>query len=296
VNDGLDLEKYRDVVRGDVIRQKLEDKVVADAVQPGPQRDSAEIYLSQATLDLPAEAVKVRHILFSPNDDPGAASAGEIPEDDPAWGQAKLDAEAAYAKLKADPEQFDALARAESDEQSARGEDGTGGVLTGYVSADAGYVESFSTPILDAKAADGDILPPIATEFGYHVVQILNHAPRMEDIKQRVEAGEDFAQLARDLSEGAEASQGGDLGWIARGQLDKRLTDAIFAAPVGGTSAIVTVADDGQYLYLVRDEQERSPTARQENEIRSRAWSDWYEPKKAAVEIERDESIVGPTA
>ena len=296
VNDGLDLEKYRDVVRGDVIREKLEDMVVADAVQPGPQRDSAEIYLSQATLDLPAEAVKVRHILFSPNDDPGAASAGEIPEDDPAWGQAKLDAEAAYAKLKADPEQFDALARAESDEQSARGEDGTGGVLTGYVSADAGYVESFSTPILDAKAADGDILPPIATEFGYHVVQILNHAPRMEDIKQRVEAGEDFAQLARDLSEGAEASQGGDLGWIARGQLDKRLTDAIFAAPVGGTSAIVTVADDGQYLYLVRDEQERSPTARQENEIRSRAWSDWYEPKKAAVEIERDESIVGPTA
>ena len=31
VNDGIDLGKYRAVVASDVIRQKLEDKIVADA-------------------------------------------------------------------------------------------------------------------------------------------------------------------------------------------------------------------------------------------------------------------------
>lgn len=291
VNDDIDLAKYREVVRGDVIRDRLEDKVVADALLPGPQRDTAEIYLSQATLDLPEEAVKVRHILFSPNDDPSAAANGEVPEDDPAWGQAKLDAEAALARLREDPEQFDAIARELSDEESARGEDGTGGVLSTYVSRDGSFVESFANGILDADPTDGQIIGPIETEFGYHLVQVLNHAPTMEDIKSRVAAGEDFGQLARDLSDGAEAAQGGDLGWVAKSQLDERLIAAIFATEVGATSDIITIAEDGQYLYLVRAEEERTPEGRQADTIRQRAWSDWYDFEKSNVLIERDPAI-----
>ena len=294
VNDGIDLVAYREVVRGDVIRQRLEDKVVADATKPGPQRDTAEIYLSQTTLDLPAEAVKVRHILFSPNDDPAAAQAGEIADDDPAWGQAKLDADAAYARLQSDATLFDALARELSDEESARGPDGTGGLLGTYVADDGAYVEEFSTPILEAKARDGQILAPIRTDFGFHIVQVLHHRPTMEDIVKRVNAGEDFAQLARDLSEGAEASQGGDLGWIARGQLDERLIAGIFEAEVPGLSDILTVAEDGQYLYQVRAEEERTPEGRQLDEITARAFSDWYALKKASIEITRDEAITEP--
>ncbi|HEX7346054.1 MAG TPA: peptidylprolyl isomerase, partial [Candidatus Limnocylindrales bacterium] len=183
VNDGIDLAKYRAVVRGDVIRTKLEDKLVADASKPQPQRDTAEIYLSQGTVELTDDAVKVRHILFSPKDDPEAASNGDIPDDDPSWGQAKLDADAAYARLKTDISQFDAVAREDSDEASAVGPDGSGGVLDQYVSADSTYVESFSKPIIDAKPTDGQLLPPIKTEFGYHVVQVMSHAPDLAEIK-----------------------------------------------------------------------------------------------------------------
>ena len=229
VNDGVELAKYRAVVRGDVIRQKLEDKVVADATKPGPQRQVSQIYLTQETVDLPDDAVKVRHILYSPKDDPQAAQAGEIPEADPSWVQAKADADAAYAKLQADPSQFDPIARAESDEESARGPTGSGGELGAYVSADSSYVESFSKPILDADPKDDQILGPIKTEFGYHIVQVLNHAPDLAAVKTQVDGGSDFAELARDLSEGAEASEGGDLGWIAKGQLDERLIAAIFS-------------------------------------------------------------------
>ncbi len=98
------------------------------------------------------------------------------------------------------------------------------------------------------------------------------------------------------MSEGAEKSHGGDLGWIAKGQLQKEMTDAIFAAPVGKTSAVVTIPDDGQYLFLVKDEQERTPEGRQLDAIRTRLFSDWYQPKKDAAAVERDESIVAGLA
>ncbi len=295
VNDDIDLAKYREVVRGDVIRQKLEDKVVADAIKPGPQRQVAQIYVSAATVALGADAVKVRHILYSPKDDPSAAQAGEIPDTDPAWTQAKTDADAAYARIKADVTTFDSIARAESDEESARGETGTGGVLSAYVSADGSYVPTFSQPILDAKPTDDQVLPPIKTEFGYHIVQVLNHVPDLARIKTQADGGADFGQLARDLSEGPEASRGGDLGWIARGQLAEALLTGIFAAEVGKTSTVITVEEDGQYLFKVEAEEERTPVGRQLEEIRSTAFGDWYALKKAAATIVRDDAITNAT-
>ena len=293
VNDGLDLAKYRAVVRGDVIRKKLEDKLVGDAEKPGPQRDVREIYVSKATTELPKDAVKVRHILYSPNDDPSGASNGTIPDTDPGWAKAKADADAAYAKLKADISQFDALARSESDEESARGADGTGGVLSAYVADDGTYTESFSKPILDAKASDGQLLAPIKTEFGYHIVQVISHAPDLAQLKAKIDSGTDFGSIARDVSEGAEASRGGELGWIAKGQLQKELSDAIFATPVGKTSAVVTVTDDGQYLFQVTSEETKTPTDRQLDQIRLRLFNDWYGPKKDAVPVERDADLTG---
>jgi parvulin-like peptidyl-prolyl isomerase len=290
VNEALDLAKYRAVVRGDVIRKKLEDKLVADATKPAPQRETREIYLSQATVDLPDDAVKVRHILYSPNDDPQAAQT--LPDTDPAWAKAEADARAAYETLLTDPTKFDALARAESDESSATGPDGSGGVLPDYVApADTSYTPKFSEPILAAKPVDGQILPPIKTEFGWHVVQAIVHAPDLAKIKARIDGGDDFETIARSVSEGAEAPRGGDLGWVAKGQYDKQLIDAIFATPIGKTSAIVIVLGDGQYLFQVTKEEERTAEGRQLDSIRSRLFSDWYQPKKDAVSIERDQTL-----
>jgi parvulin-like peptidyl-prolyl isomerase len=291
VNDGLDLGKYKAVVRGDVIRKKLEDKLVADATKPAPQRETREIYISQATVDLPDDAVKVRHILYSPNDDPSAAQ--ELPEDDQAWGQAELDAQAAYVKLKADISKFDEVAREESDEPSATGPDGSGGVLPDYVAPNSNYTPKFTQPILDAKPVDGQLLPPIKTEFGWHVVQVLNHAPDLAKVKERIDGGADLATIARDISEGAEAPRGGELGWVAKSQYDKQLIDAIFATPIGKTSAVVSVEGQGQYLFQVTKEEERSAEGRQLEAIRSRLFTDWYQPKKDAVTIERDPTISG---
>ncbi|HLO36405.1 MAG TPA: peptidylprolyl isomerase, partial [Candidatus Deferrimicrobium sp.] len=74
VNDGVPIDHYRTVVAADVLHQKLQDKIVADLVAPGPQRKVSEIYIKEAVPPPTADSIKVRHILYSPNGDPANAS------------------------------------------------------------------------------------------------------------------------------------------------------------------------------------------------------------------------------
>lgn len=289
-NDGIDIEKYRAVVLADVIHQKLEDKIVAEVSKTGLQREVQEIYVAQADEGLGEDAIKTRHILYSPADDPG--SAASLAEDDPGWAAAEEEAQAAYEKIKADPELFDSTARAESDEGSALGITGTGGKLPYFDSAssvDTAFLDAIMTPGLEA----GDLIEPTRSSFGWHVIQVMYRPPdldRLNALKAEADDGSDFAQLARDNSESQSAGAGGDLGWIARGQLDSTLIDAIFAAEIGKTTSVVTVENDGLYVYKVLAEEERTPEGRQLEELRSTAFADWYLAKKDAVVIDRGES------
>jgi peptidyl-prolyl cis-trans isomerase D len=57
---------------------------------------------------------------------------------------------------------------------------------------------------------------------------------QLESLRQRVEAGEDFGDLAAELSEDeASKTQGGDLGFVPRGRMPGPFEDAIFGAAEG---------------------------------------------------------------
>jgi len=296
-NEGVDVAKYREVVRGDVVRTKLEEKVVAEVSKPGPQRRVAELFIPTGDIEVPQTAVKVRHILYAPDDTVPSSGASPLPTDDPAWTKAQEEAQAAYDKLAADPKLFDEMARAESDETLALGTTGSGGKLPGYVTPDSNLVPEFIEAVTKPGLTDGQVLEPFRTDFGWHVVQIMYHPPdraEMDKLKQQADSGADFAQLARDFSEDrATSGSGGDIGWIARGQLDKRYVDAIFAAPVGKTSDIVLIADgnqeeDGLHLFKVSEEEERTPEGRQLDDLKANAFGDWYAEKKDALESSID--------
>jgi parvulin-like peptidyl-prolyl isomerase len=287
-NDGIDIAKYREVVRADVIHQKLEDKLVAEVSQAGPQREVQQIYIQQAQEGLAEDAIKVRHILYSPNDDASAAST--LDASDPAWAAAEEEANATYNRLVEHPELFDSIARAESDEGSAVGVNGTGGKLPYFDSASS-IDEAFKAAIIVDSLKAGDLLKPVKSSFGWHVIQVMyrpTDLAHMNQLKTLADGGEDFATLARDNSEDTEtAGSGGDIGWIAKGQLDVKLTDAIFATEIGKTSQVTGVVDDGLYLFKVLDEETRTPEGRQLEELRASAFSNWYTAKKNAVVIDR---------
>jgi parvulin-like peptidyl-prolyl isomerase len=285
----ISLAAYRGAIASEVLRTNLGDKIVADASAAGPQKQVQELYIKAPDTAPGDGALKVRHILYSPKGDPSGASA--VPATDPAWTQAQLKAQAAYDKIKADPKQFDIIARAESDETQDRGDDGTGGKLP-YFDPASNIDESFAAAIFKDGVKPGDLLAPFKSSFGWHVVQVMYGPPDIDEMTklktQAATAGTDFGQLVRDFSDGPKAGKGGDIGYVHQGQLDDRLTAKILATPVGSFTDIIDLPSDGLYLFKVTAEKTGAPDADQLKTIKANAFTNWYAGKKAAVTITRN--------
>jgi parvulin-like peptidyl-prolyl isomerase len=291
--EGIKLEDFRASLRRDVTRSKLSDAVLATYLAPGPQRKVAEIFMQQSESESAEGALKVRHILYSPNGDPAAAA--EVAEDDPAWSEAELRARATYDKVKADPSQFDSIARAESDEDQAVT---TGGKLP-YFSPDDQIDEAFAEAIFAPGLEPGQLLEPVKSGFGWHVIQVMHQPTDLEwaaTLTEDINGGRlKFADAARDNSDNAEAAEGGDIGWIGKGQLTQEKEDAIFAAPIGKVSEPLVVEGEGVYLFLVSDEQTREPDAEQKAALERSAFANWYSKQKGGFDVDRDSTISEPT-
>ncbi len=62
---------------------------------------------------------------------------------------------------------------------------------------------------------------------------------KIKEVQQRLKSGEDFATLAKELSEGPSKARGGDLGYIRRGQMVGPFEKAAFALKPGEVSEVV---------------------------------------------------------
>ena len=74
----------------------------------------------------------------------------------------------------------------------------------------------------------------------------------LEAVRNRVEAGEDFASLAKEFSHCPSAEKGGDLGYFERGQMVKPFEEAAFSMKLGEVSDIV-VTPFGFHLIKLTD-------------------------------------------
>ena len=77
---------------------------------------------------------------------------------------------------------------------------------------------------------------------------------KAEAARKRALAGEDFAELARELSEGPTAPNGGDLGFFVKGQTAPAFSAAAFALEPGGISQVVRTPFG---LHVIKVEEKR---------------------------------------
>jgi peptidyl-prolyl cis-trans isomerase SurA len=226
--DGVDYKKFREEIRGEIISTRLREREVESKLIIS--ESEVDNYLAnKARIGSAGEEFHIAHILVVV---PEQASAEKIQA-------ARERAEQALGKLKGGAD-FAQVAAGISDAKDAL----KGGDL-GWRSGDS-IPPLFMNELQNMKP--GQTSAVLRSPSGFHILRLVEkrsaNAPvvitqtharhiliktseivpeaeakkRIMEIKQRIEAGADFAEQAKRYSQDGSAQQGGDLDWVSPGQ------------------------------------------------------------------------------
>jgi peptidyl-prolyl cis-trans isomerase C len=114
--------------------------------------------------------------------------------------------------------------------------------------------------VVDASVTDAAIQAAYDKRFAdaapsteYNAAHILvDSEEKALALKAEIEAGADFAEVAKANSSDGAAANGGDLGWFGMGMMVKPFEDAVLAAEVGKVTGPIQT-DFGWHLLLVKE-------------------------------------------
>ena len=303
-NEGIDFDKFREEIRGEIVSVRLREREV-DSKLVISESDIEDYLSTQARQGNKGEEFELAHIMVVV---PEKASADSIQT-------YKRRAEEALAKLKGGAS-FAQVAAGYSDAKDAL----QGGQL-GWRPADR-LPSLFSDPLQQMKV--GEISTVLRSPTGFHIIKLMNkrssdtpvfinqtHARhiliktselvseneaklRLQDIKQRIDKGADFAEQARLYSEDGSAAQGGDLNWLSPGETVPEFEKAMDALKVKQISGLVQ-SGFGWHLIQVMERRKTDVSVDQKkhqarNAIRSYksedAYQDWLRQLRDRAFIE----------
>ena len=307
--DGVPYVKYREDVRNEIVLQRLREREVDSRITVS----DAEVETYLATIKSQAGGdteYRLAHILVLV---PEQATAEQI-------DAKRRRAEEALKNIQTGAD-FGQVAAGFSDAS-----DGLSGGNLGWRSG-ARLPTVFLETVRGMKV--GDVSPVLRSAAGFHIVKLLDrrsqnepavvdqtHArhilirvneitseadakAKIERIKDRLDAGAKFEELAKLNSEDTSSAKGGDLGWISPGDTVAAFEEAMNKLPLNQVSAPVRTSF-GWHLIEVLERRKQDITADRERmqaqlAIRQRksdeAFQDWVRQTRdrAYVEMRLDE-------
>lgn len=107
-----------------------------------------------------------------------------------------------------------------------------------------------------------------------------------KDVIDRLNKGEDFATLAKELStDTGSKDNGGDLGWFAAGRMVAEFNDAAFALEVGQISEPVKT-NYGYHIIQALGHEERPVSDAEYDQLKSEAFQNWLTSARESATIE----------
>lgn len=131
---------------------------------------------------------------------------------------------------------------------------------------------------------EAGITPPTEEQvWARHI--LVEDLETAEDIRQQLDEGGDFGDLAREFSTDGSAASGGDLGWFARGRMVEPFEEASFGAEVGEIVGPVE-SQFGYHLIQVLGKEERPAAASATDNLVFTALTDLLNQYKEESEVE----------
>ena len=230
--------------------------------------------------------VRASHILITLEPDP-------TPED---TAKAYLEIEKIKKELTADPSKFSQVARAKSQDPSAAKNSGDLGYFTALQMVYPFENEVYNTAV-------GEIGGPVRTQYGYHLIKVNDKRPargevrvahimiraedtdsqdvqqrmkqRIDDLFDRLMAGEDFADLAMKFSDDRSSSaRGGELPAFGPGKMVAEFESAAFALDSIGQLSKPVKSPYGWHVIKLLERIPLKPYSEMEKELESKVAKD----------------------
>lgn len=302
--EGVDFKRFREEIRNEIISVRLREREVESKLVIS-DNDIDNHLANQARQEGKGEELQLAHIFVVV---PEQASADKIQT-------YKKRAEQALAQLRAETP-FAQVAAGFSDAQDAL----QGGQL-GWKPVDR-LPSIFAEPL--QKMKPGEVSDVLRSPNGFHILKLIErrskdtpvvivqtHArhiliktgelvseseakSRLQEIKQRIDKGADFAEEARLHSEDGSAPQGGDLGWLSPGETVPEFEGPMDALKIGQISGLVQ-SGFGWHLIQVLERRNTDVSVEQKrqharNAIRAvksdEAFQDWLRQLRDRAFIE----------
>lgn len=278
--DGIALSSFREDLRNQLLLTRLRDREIEPRVKVTDLDIDQFIRDQQGSTDLAAMELNLAHVLVAV---PETASEAQV---------AGLQARAQHVQERARAgEDFAKLAREASDAPGAAASGGQVGMRT----ADR-YPPLFVEAVQSLRA--GEVSNVVRSGAGFHIVKVIEKRQgglpgvnviqsrarhillrpsaqlseaeareRLAAFKKRIEAGQaDFVELAREYSQDASASKGGDLGWSNPGLFVPEFEDTLNRL-TPGQMAEPLVSRFGVHLIQLQERREATLSQREQREI-----------------------------
>jgi parvulin-like peptidyl-prolyl isomerase len=153
--------------------------------------------------------------------------------------------------------------------------------------SEAQYRDYIRAGLLTSKLADalGEEVPTVAEQANARHI-LVETEEEANAVLARLEAGEEFADLAQELStDTGSAANGGELGFVPRGRFVEPIDEAIFTLPIGEISEPIET-EFGWHIVQVLDREERELSPVDYTQQQREAFTEWTNTARQNAIIE----------
>jgi peptidyl-prolyl cis-trans isomerase SurA len=292
LEDGISFRKFREDIRNEILLARLREREVENRINVS--ESEIDNFLTTQAAKQDSDEYEISHILIRAPEDTSPEALKKI----------KAKAEAIMAELL-EGKDFAKISAANSDAPNAL----EGGQL--------GWKTSTQLPSLFLEAIKtlqvGQLTSLLRSPNGFHILKLTNRrggtSPlvidqthvrhiliklsevvsekdarhRMEDLKERLDNGEKFEDLAKQYSEDGSASNGGDLGWVNPGDTVPEFEKTMNVLGLSEISPIIKTPFGFHILQVTerraQDMSKEAARLKARQEIRARksdeAFQDW---------------------